>query len=284
MSTIVGIPTLNGSHRLRRLLASIRTHTDFARHPGLKLVVCDDGSAQDQVDGNAQAILEETVLREKVGLELIKHDARRGIARSWNDLTRSGTQNIVVLLNDDIEVVDHWLDALVYTLERNTRLGMVGLNSYVNITKQGFEELHPGKPYHIRKPRIDYREAKLLSGGGYLLSSQGCAFGFTREAFDSVEGFDERFFCFYEEVDFGIRLRMQGRPNYILSYPIIFHEGGATTSNPHNMDASHHMERSRQLFYEKWGRGLEEIRQDFMRTPPENRVFDEWNTQIHNWR
>jgi GT2 family glycosyltransferase len=276
----IGIPTLNGPDRLARCLESIADCTPFDRFK-VKLLVCDDGSTPSNLNGNKTAVHHagnEGGLREKAGLELLIHEKRSGIAKGWNDLTRSQRSEVTVLLNDDIEVVDHWLDVLVYSVTRNACIGMVALNTYVALTKAQHYAAHKLPP-HVAVPRIDYHEAKLSHGGGKLLSSLGSCFAFRTEVYNRVGGFDERYFALYEEIDFGVSCRELGLIHCMASYPIVYHMGGATLSDPKNLDASATLLRSRSAFHEKWGQqSIDQLRGKY----DVNRVLqlDEWNTQL----
>jgi GT2 family glycosyltransferase len=189
-------------------------------------------------------------------------------------LARHVASDIVALINDDVEVVPDWLDVLKLSVERNPHVGMVGLNCYVGVVRQDLVGAN-------RLPlRVDYHEARLMDGGGKLISSLGPIFAFSKEAYDKVGGFDEGYKCFYEECDFGYALRRAGYYHYMASYPIVFHMGGATTSNPKNLDAAAEMERSRLFFEAKWGRSLSEIVNSL---EPSGRSVVEWNTVLRNW-
>jgi GT2 family glycosyltransferase len=273
----VGIPTLNGPDRLARCLVAIEWCT--RSFDDVRVLVCDDGSTDENLKLNKDVIHNAGVLRQKAQLEMLVNEGRLGIAQSWNRLVRHHASDVAVLLNDDIEVVDDWLDVLVYSVTRNPKLGMVALNSYVALTKAQVQAMHPGAPWHAVVPRIDYHEAHLQTSGGRLLASTGPAFAFRRAVFDEVGGFDERYFCFYEELDFGVSLRRLGYLHAILSYPIAFHMGGATTST---LDSSMIMRESHEKFVEKWGAVPGELRDRFgvADVPP----LDEWNTLASNWR
>lgn len=270
---LVGIPTLNGSDRLDRCLKSIADCTDFHAFESVRVLICDDGSTEENVSLNKDVIQRNEKLRDIACLEMLVAGQRCGIAASWNKLVRHQAANAadaIAIINDDIEVVDDWLNVLAFSVLENRQAGMVGLNSYVGVVKQ--DVVAAG-----RMPlRIDYNEAQLLEGGGKLLTSLGSCFAFRRDVYDAVGGFDERYRCFYEEVDFGLALRHSGYLHYMASYPIVFHMGGATTSEPKNLDAAAEMARSRQLFREKWGGTPEEFRKRYAREP----VVREWNTQL----
>lgn len=285
MKIVVGIPTLNGPDRLGRVLRSIRECTNFDRFD-VKVLVCDDGSTPEKLEQNKAEIHGEDTLRHRAGLEMLMHQSRRGIAAGWNSTVRHMPADVHVLLNDDVEVVPHWLDVLVFGVTQNEIAGMVGLNAYTGVIKEQVEQWPAkiiGTEPHAYRPRIDYNEAHFLDGDGSLITSCGFAFAFRRDVYEKVGGFDERYFCYYEEVDFGVALRRIGYRHFMASYPIIYHMGGATNSDIANVNASEQMLRSRGLFAEKWGGSPDKIRRLFAQDDAESmRMFSvrHWNTQL----
>lgn len=275
----VGIPTLNGPDRLDRCLTSMEC-TEWARFISVKIIVCDDGSDEDDLKLNKDVVQRHDRLRKDAGLEMLMNRDRLGIAKSWNRLTRHAATDVVVLVNDDIEVVPDWLDVLVYSVMQNSHAGMVGLNSYVGVTREALSRVHPFAPEHLVRPRVDYVEATLRSAGGTLLCAQGPIFAFRRDVFEQLGGFDERFFCFMEEMDFGVRCRRAGLTNFMADYPRVLHMGGATNSDPHNLIAADRLQESQRLFKEKTGRTLSELRKELGAARADAEV---WNTQLKNW-
>lgn len=255
----IGIPTLNGSERLRACLVSMTVNA----HPRLpfQLLVCDDGSRPEELKLNKDAVHEREWLREHAGLEMLMNEARLGIATSWNRLVRHRPADVHVLVNDDVEVVPDWLEVLVHSVWENSRVGMVGLNS----TRTYSHELTK-----------DFYEAR-LEGGSHLLSSKGYAFAFRREVFDEVGGFDERYFCFYEEVDFGVMLLSRGYGSYMASYPILLHAVGQTNGDKRNLDAEVCLTESRQKFRDKWGARPFDLRDRWPRPPAPEKL---WSTDL----
>jgi GT2 family glycosyltransferase len=283
----VGIATLNGPDRLNRCLHSIRHFTRWSNVGSVKLLVHDDGSNEENLEKNKILVCNHYMdLYNTVGLEMLMTEGgtRGGIAKSWNKLVRHQASDVIILLNDDIEVSPDWLDVLVYSVWENPRAGMVGLNSYVGVTRSQHEATFRGAA-HEACPRIDYVEAKLLSGNHNLLTSNGSAFAFRSSAFYDAGGFDERYFCYYEEVDFGVALRQKGYEHFICSYPILYHMGGATNSDETNLDAGAEMLRSREKFREKWGHPPLELRQKLESMPKRDSYpLREWNSTLSTLR
>ncbi|MGQ0482628.1 MAG: glycosyltransferase family 2 protein [Pseudonocardia sp.] len=102
-----------------------------------------------------------------------------------------------------------------------------------------FGTVWPANPwtraYRQSENEITERDAGWLSGSCLLLR---------RAAFDSVAGFDSRYFMYFEDVDLGERLTLAGWRNRYVPASEVVHTGGhATTANPGTsarMLAEHH--------------------------------------------
>lgn len=261
MTCLIGIPTLNGPDRLKRCLAAICECTDLT---DVRVLVADDGSSPTNLEANKDLV-------GAFGFEmLMTGGARLGVAAEWNRLVRHAPSDVIVLVNDDVEVVEDWLSVLRFSVEENPLIGCVSLRSVTGTIKAA------AAPIPLR---IDYQEARLLLGGGGLVTAGGACFAFRRAVYDEVGGFDERFFCFYEEVDFSVAARECGYYSAFASYPLVYHLGGATTSESKNMDAQRILVESRQKFHQKWGKTPAQIRQSLVSVPP-LKGLREWNMQM----
>lgn len=258
----IGIPTLNGPVRLERCLESIRKYTNL---DGLKarVVVSDDFSYESILAENKKICF-------NFGFDILMAKARLGVAQQWNCLTRHTSAPIMILMNDDVEVVPDWLEALSFSIRNNPHAGMIGLKAYEGVTSANFTRPLPAS----------YNEA-VLERGHKMVASTGFLFGFERSKYDVVEGFDPHFFAFYEEVDFGIRLHAAGWPSYMLSYPIVLHQGGATTTDPKNIQANKVMLESREKFAAKHGGTIAQVRDLMKEGSYPNPV--QWNTMLKTW-
>src|SRR5207253_6632294 len=75
-----------------------------------------------------------------------------------------------------------------------------------------------------------------------------------RELFTDLDGFDERYFIYFEEVDFALRARQVGRSTYFLRDAVAYHVGNVSTDQVPDLRLYHSL-RSRFLFaYEHWPR------------------------------
>ncbi len=95
--------------------------------------------------------------------------------------------------------------------------------------------LWPSNPWTKAYKQVDTvveREAGWLSGSCLLMR---------REAFDSIDGFDTRYFMYFEDVDLGDRLTKAGWQNvYVPSAEVVHIQGHSTARASDTMLAVHH--------------------------------------------
>ncbi|CCH34852.1 glycosyltransferase family 2 protein [Actinosynnema sp. NPDC047251] len=106
-----------------------------------------------------------------------------------------------------------------------------------------FAKIWPSNPwtteYRQEKASIQERTAGWLSGSCLLLR---------REAFDSVDGFDPRYFMYFEDVDLGDRIGRAGWLNVYVPEAEVTHIGGHSTARASSrMLAAHHSSAYRYL-------------------------------------
>lgn len=88
------------------------------------------------------------------------------------------------------------------------------------------------KAYKQSDTSVSEREAGWLSGSCLLMR---------RDAFDSVDGFDPRYFMYFEDVDLGDRLARAGWLNvYVPSAEVVHIQGHSTARSSDKMLAAHH--------------------------------------------
>jgi GT2 family glycosyltransferase len=190
----VYIPTLNGGENLQRCLESLEQQTAPAH-----LVVADNGEGE-----GCSSLLSEQfpqVMRIGFGRNL-------GFGKALNRAIQEAGDGPIVLLNDDAVAEPQLIERLladsiraelvaaVLLSERDTgRIDSAGV--VVDQTLMAFDYLC-GEPVSALERALD----PLGPTGGAAL--------YDREAFNTVGGFDERIFLYYEDVDLALRLRAHG--------------------------------------------------------------------------
>lgn len=256
----IGIPTYNGWRRVLDLLENIRQRTSD-RVP-YTVVVCDDSGK----DSHREKVREAC---KRYGALYVQHEKNRGVPAGWNTLTRATDHEMVVLLNDDVLVAKDWLDYLHYAVTKNPHVGSFSLTcrfitaeDTVEIVKSADSAVIPlnvryEKGVLIRNERFREMPAQEDGSPGRVMCPTGCAFGFLRETWNRIGGFDERYFAFYEETDFGVSCAFQGMPAFTLPVPHDnYHVWSATFGSAPEIPAGDIMIASRNKFVEKWSRIL----------------------------
>lgn len=214
----VVIPHHNGPRLLRESLGSLRDlRYDRKR---LRVSVVDDASTDGSVAVLGREFPQATVLRNETNL---------GFAAACNRGAREADSDWIALLNNDTRVDPGWLEALVAAVDPGTGVmaaaskildwegGRVAFQGgYLNFVGKGFEDACPrGAAGEITEPRN-------------LLFASGCAMLVHRTTFLELGGFDEEFFGFYEDTDFGWRLCLAGYETRLAPHSIVYHRGHAS--------------------------------------------------------
>jgi GT2 family glycosyltransferase len=80
---------------------------------------------------------------------------------------------------------------------------------------------------------------------GWVFSGCGGAMMIDRALFTGMGGFDERLFCYCEDVDLGYRLRLIGEPTLLVPEAVVRHVGSASTGGRRSDFAAFHGTRNR---------------------------------------
>jgi N-acetylglucosaminyl-diphospho-decaprenol L-rhamnosyltransferase len=202
---------------LERCLAALRaqTFTDF------EVLLVDNASN----DGAPQA-----AVAVDSAIRFLQPNANLGFAAGNNLAARAARGRWLVLLNPDAYAQPNWLEALVAGTRRHpdvrcfTSLQMVadepGLMDGAGdvMTSAGI----PFRGGYRRRLPPNLRE-------GEVFSACGAATMIDRLLFLRLGGFDERFFCYCEDVDLGYRLRLAGEPTLLIPAARVEHVGSAST-------------------------------------------------------
>lgn len=202
---------------LERCLAALR-----AQHfTNFEILLVDNAST----DGAPQA-----AAAADPGLRFLEPHANLGFAAGNNLAAREARGRWLVLLNPDAYPAPDWLEALVAGIQRHpdvhcfTSLQMVADQPGM-MDGAGDVMTSAGIPF-----RGGYRRRLPVNlPEGEVFSACGAATLIDRELFLGLGGFDERFFCYCEDVDLGYRLRLAGEATLLLPAAVVEHVGSAST-------------------------------------------------------
>jgi GT2 family glycosyltransferase len=211
------IPVHNRADLLERLLDSIRRQTV----PFAEIVVVDNAST----DGAAE------IARAR-GCRVIAMKENAGFARAVNRGWRSAATEWVAMLNSDVELDSRWLERLkANTGNAGYATGMI-LDAADRRAIDGTYDLVSRAACAWR---AGYGEHALPAETGpvnrtpstiAIVPATACIF--RRDVLEQVDGFDERFGSYLEDVDLGLRCLRHGLTGIYVPDAIAYHHGSGT--------------------------------------------------------
>jgi N-acetylglucosaminyl-diphospho-decaprenol L-rhamnosyltransferase len=177
-------------------------------------------------------------------LELIVNSENKGFGFASNQGAGRGNSEYILFLNPDVRLFADSLAKSLSFLEshHDQTIGILGIQMIdqnnvihrntarfptpVSLFYQmlGVDRLWPRQfPPHFMTDwaHSESRVVDQVPGSFFLMR---------RSLFDDLNGFDERFFMYFEDLDFAYRARMAGWSSYYLSTVKAFHYGGGTTN------------------------------------------------------
>ncbi len=219
MTVAVLIVNWNSRELLRECLRSLSAQT----RPPDRVILVDNNSTDDSLQ-HAEDALE--------GVEVIRLQENVGFARANNIAARAaGEVDALALLNPDAFADPGWLAALVAAAERQPDAGSFA--SRIVLDGQPDFLDGAGDSYHSsgrawrnghRMPTRDW-----AAGDQEVFAPCAAAALYRRAAFDATGGFDEEYFCYFEDVDLGFRLRLRGFRCLYVHDAVVSHVSSATT-------------------------------------------------------
>jgi N-acetylglucosaminyl-diphospho-decaprenol L-rhamnosyltransferase len=258
-SVHVVIVNWNTGDHLRECLQSIV----LANRPELALVrvtVVDNASSDGSESG-----LDDLPLP----LECIRNDFNVGFAAACNQGASGSTADYLLFLNPDTRLFPDTLSTVTGFMdgEQAAGIGICGVQIVDSNGSPGISCARLPTPLvllgkitglHLVLPGV-FPSHHL--GAGELQHSRpvdqviGAFFFVRRRLFEQLGGFDERYFLYFEEVDFALRARQHGASSYFLYEATAVHVGNVSSDQVLGTRLYHSL-RSRLLFaYRHWPRG-----------------------------
>ena len=149
-----------------------------------------------------------------------------GFAAANNRAARHTNSRWLAFLNPDAYAAPNWLDRLVDATVRHPWASAFGSAQYDAANPKVIDGA--GDVFHMLG--IPYRghfgwPAEEMPPEGECFAPCAAAALYRKDVFDELGGFEERFFCYVEDVDLGFRLRLAGGRCVQVADAKVFHEG-----------------------------------------------------------
>ena len=209
----------NSKEHLPRCLSclSAQTYQDF------EVILIDNGST----DGSTTGILENYP---DIDLCVERFETNQGFAKANNIGARLARGRWLALLNSDAFPEPNWLAQLIQAAQNNPEFSFFA-SRQLKVNRPDLLD-GAGDTYHISG--LAWRRYFGYPADKYGLSSRevfgACAAAalYSHRAFLQVEGFDEDFFSYHEDVDLSFRLRLQGFRCLYVPSAVVHHVGSVS--------------------------------------------------------
>jgi GT2 family glycosyltransferase len=245
MRISVLIVSYNVRDLLARCLASVR-HAH-------QVVVIDNGSS----DGSVAMVRQQFP-----DVEIEEHSDNRGFAVATNRAARRATGDAFLLLNPDTVLQQGGVQQMARALEQRAGASALGFRQ---VDENGRFQLSVGPWPWLSLDLVRRAVQRSLDKGNSWLAGvldramrwplpvpwvAGSCLLVRREAFERVGGLDERFFLYFEDIDFCLRLSQAGRRVWYDPSVTVLHHRGASAHQDEAL-ASQAYRESQLWFWEK---------------------------------
>jgi len=191
-------------------------------HGRAQVVVIDNGSH----DGSAEHVRAHWPV-----VDVIEISENVGVAAALNRAVAASASEFIALLNNDVQLESSWLIELVAALDAYPDAASASgkLLRYYDreiIDAAGDLMLWSGAVVNrgsgeLDRGQYDQPQAVFAACAGAAL--------YRRSAFDTVGSFDESFFAYLEDIDWGVRAQLHGLASRYVPTAVGYHMRGATT-------------------------------------------------------
>jgi len=224
--------------------ACLRSLAETRCGAGFEVIVVDDQST-DETPQRLAGI---------EGLVALHNEQNLGFVGSCNRGAEQARGRYIVMLNNDTQVLDGWLDALLDTFERFPDTGLAGarlvypdgtLQEAGGIIFRDGSGWNYGKGDNADRPEYQFsREVDYCSGACIMLRS---------DLFRELGGFDSQYApAYYEDTDLAFRIRQRGLRARLQAAATIVHHEGVTSGTDLGSGTKRYQAVNRDKFLERW--------------------------------
>lgn len=225
------VVNLNSGELLDRCLRALASQT----LPPARTIVVDNGSTDGSADG-----LEERF----PGVDVLRLGENTGFARANNlAVDRAEGCDWVALVNPDAFPEPSWLEQLVEAAAAHPEYSFFA-SRLVDASRPTILD-GTGDFYHVSGWAWQRGHGQKVGQNGdpqapeEVFSPCAAAALYRRDAFREVEGFDESYFCYFEDIDLAFRLRLAGHRCLYVPAAVAFHLGAATAGRESDFAVYH---------------------------------------------
>lgn len=245
------IVTYNSEKTIYKLLTSLKLI-----HNHLKEIII--------IDNNSKKFNSKKIKKISKKIHIIQNDKNLGFAKAVNQGIKISKSNFVLLLNPDTYIENKSILKTIAKIQKDNNIGAIGgfiLNEKgkrqftannkptfmtalfeFTLLKRIFPNNHYSKNFWIENHKIKSTTKVSSLCGAYMIIKKRIK--------RDLNLFDERFFLYLEDIDFGISINNKGYLVILDPESYVKHIGGASSNNKYKTDLKSWYQ-SRKLFFKK---------------------------------
>ncbi len=256
----------NGEEHLKRLMRSFEEKTFYSN---FEIILVDNAS-----DDGSVTLMES--YQEHFSVTILKNRENLSFSAANNLGVRKAVGEYLLFLNNDTEVTDGWLDELLITAMEEKNTGAIGARLLYPEIPAGCK--NAAKSYSIQHNGIGFRDA--YRNRAYFVQPYNKENGkeaeamdlqkvesaavtaavllVTREAFETIGGFDEAYCYGYEDVDLCLKLGKAGYRNFLAPACMLYHYEFGTQSKDEEQKVKERRLHNMYVYQGKWQTHLQQ--------------------------
>lgn len=222
MKVTIIIPNYNGQKFVKDCFDALSKQTckDF------KTLVIDNASE----DGS-----DEYIKLHYPEVEVVRLKKNYGFSGAVNKGIDLATTPYVILLNNDTEVEEHFVEKLVEGIEEDDKIfscssKMINFNNREVMDDAG--DLYSVVGWGFQRG-VD-QKTELYDQSIDIFSACAGAAIYRKSVFDEIGKFDLHHFAYLEDIDLGYRAKIQGYRNVYCPHAVVYHVGSGTSGSKYN--------------------------------------------------
>ena len=220
----------------------------LASYVPYEIIIVDDGSSDKTLE------IKEIIKN----IKLIRNETAQGFLKACNKGAQNAEGEYIVILNNDTEVLDGWLNEMLWIFKNYERVGLVGAKLlYPDLTLQeaggivwgNGQAWNYGRNGNQADPKYNYvRQVDYCSGACIMLP---------KKLWEELGGFDEEFVpAYWEETDLAFRVRERGYKVVYTPFAQVIHYEGMSCGKDVKSGVKQYQAINQVKFKRKWAHVL----------------------------
>jgi len=180
-----------------------------------EVILVDNNSTDDSVD---------FVTKNYPSINLVKLDTNMGFAHPNNLASKISNGEYLLFLNNDTVVTKDFLKLLIDNAKKNVKNG-----AFQSLLLKPNGDVDSSGDF-IDSIGVAYNSKTQITAPRKIFAARAACMLIKKSLFLKLDGFDEKFFFSFEDIDLGWRLWISGYENIIIPNSIVYHVGGSTVN------------------------------------------------------